>query len=203
MHREVEGDEDKQGCDEGSSSSSSPSCKVRDRKRRKRGEGEVGDGQQAARHARKPERGKVVPDRRVDGQVGSERKEDGKSDRQAEQDREPAVPAGQNGEAKEREQREQPAEVDELLASRRVPTVDEVDPFGRIAAHFAQRAPAVFRRAGDQRVANEDADPPRREGADHGPDKGEAVEANRCVGEHQRHRPEGEVELPGERDRDE
>ena len=93
--------------------------------------------------------------RKVHPQREQHRKERGDS----EQDSETPLLPSEEDEPCKREGRRQPSEIDELLAARRVPAIDEVHGLRGIATQLVHRPPAPLRRARDQRVADRDADP--------------------------------------------
>src|SRR5205823_725712 len=115
-------------------------------------QGEIGDRQEPSWNTSEVERPKVTPDGGVRGQVGTEREEHWDSGRKAEEDRQLAPVGAQGDQARERECRQEPTEVDELLAPRCVPAVGEVGPFSRVAPYLADRAAALLGRMRDERV---------------------------------------------------
>ena len=110
--------------------------------------------------------------------------------------------ADQHGEARDREQRREPAEEDEALAP--VPLVprDEVEPLRRVERDGAERAPAGADRARDRDVLDEQpgggAD---EDGGGSGERSPAAPATGRGVEAEERDRAEREVHLAGERDR--
>jgi hypothetical protein len=137
-----------------------------------------------------------VPERRVGREVRPEREQDRDDRRQPEQHGQPAPAPPEDHDPDDGEHRRQPAEVDELLAPRPVPAVEEVGPLGLELADLGERTALVLRRACDERVADDEADGGRSERARRGPEEGNSPPAYQRVGEHERDGAEREVELP-------
>jgi hypothetical protein len=150
-----------------------------------------------------------VPERRVDREVRPEREDERDDDGEPEEEREPpAGRADEDDDAGDREQRREPADVDEALAREdarrpRLEPIHEIAPVGLEALDFRERATSRLRRAGDDRVADDEAHGDGRRRAQEHPRERSGVEPHGGVREHERHRAEGEVHLPRERYRHE
>ena len=203
LRSEVERDQDEQAGRHRHPPPPGPPDELGDCEREQGGQREVGDGHEALGHPREAERRERVPEHRVRREVRPEREEDRDDRPQPEQHGQPTASTPENDQSDDGEHGREPAEVDELLAPGPVPAVEEVGPLGLEPAHVGERAPLVLRRPGDERVADEEADRRRGDGACHGPEEGNPPAAHERVGEHERDGAEREVELARKRDRGE
>jgi len=158
LNAEVEPDEDEQRRCSGDPAPPGAADELRHRKGQQRGEREVGDRHEALGHARESERWQRVPEGRVGRQVRPQREKDRKERCEPEHDCEPGSAPPEKDEAYDGQDRGQPSEVDELLAARPVPAVEEIGPLGLELADVGERAALVLSRPGDERVADGEPD---------------------------------------------
>jgi hypothetical protein len=162
---------------------------------------EARDRHQTLGDACRLEAGDDAPDRLVAGEVRAEREKARDERGEAEHERQPATPADRD-EPDDGEDRRQPAEEDELLHARSDRAAHEVGELRGVPVDLRER-PARSDRPGDRPAVDGQAgaEGGRRPDARLPPLRPRKPRPH--VAEHERDRAQGEVELPGERQRDE
>ncbi len=168
--------------------------------RDERGDGEAGDRQQPLGHAREAERREGVPERLVQGRVRAECEHVRNDGCEREQEGE-AAPAPDRPQARQRQDRREPAHEDELFDPGPDSPRDDVRDLRRVVPDLCERASAPGDRALDHGLLDDDR---RRRGAERSRRALPPVRArNACprVPECEGDRSHRQVDLAGERDR--
>jgi len=166
-----------------------------------RGEAEAGDRHEPCRDARLVEARHVLPERAVAGEVRAEREGARHEGADEERGREPVAALEDHGDdADDRDDRQHPAEEGGALeAMSRVPG-EEVQQVDGVAVDLLERPAARADRAPDRGHVHGEGPEDGGQGAPgHGPDPYRTAEHG--VEDEERNRAEGQMNLPGERDR--
>ena len=163
------------------------------------GEREARDGHEPLGHPRRVEPRPVTPEGLVARQVGTEGEEAGEERGQPEQEGE-ATAAPDRDQPRDRHERRQPPEEHQLLDPAPHTARDEVRDLRRVPVDLGERAAGADRARDGPAVDGQARD--ERDGRAHRRLPPIGLRRTRPrVSEHERDRPEREVELAGERDR--